>query len=82
MMRRLDESPFLNRMLQTVSTRMAKQRGLPVVVGIAMILVSMLVGLLNVALDSKILDALYVILHDGGIVVALIGLLMVEPLGK
>jgi hypothetical protein len=82
MMRRMDESPFLNRMLQTVSARMAKQRGLPVVIGIAMILVSMLVGLLNVALDSKLLDALYVILHDGGIVVALIGLLMVEPLGK
>lgn len=82
MMRRMDESPFLNRMLQTVSSRMAKQRGLPVVIGIAMILVSMLVGLLNVALGSKLLDALYLILHDGGIVIALIGLLMVEPLGK
>lgn len=81
-MRRLDESPFLNRLLQTVSTRMAKQRGLPVIIGIAMILISMLVALLNVALEAKILDAVYVILHDGGIIVALIGLLMVEPLGK
>jgi hypothetical protein len=81
-MRRLDESPFLNRLLQTVSTRMAKQRGLPVIVGIAMILISMLVALLNVPLESKVLDAVYVVLHDGGIIVALIGLLMVEPLGK
>jgi len=81
-MRRLDESPFLNRLLQTVSTRMAKQRGLPVVIGIAMILISMLVALLNVALDARLLDAVYVVLHDGGIVIALIGLLMVEPLGN
>ena len=81
-MRRLDESPFLNRLLQNVSTRMAKQRGLPVIIGIAMILISMLVALLNVALDVRLLDAVYVILHDGGIVIALIGLLMVEPLGK
>jgi hypothetical protein len=81
-MRRLDESPFLNRLLQNVSTRMAKQRGLPVIIGIAMILISMLVALLNVALDIRVLDAVYVVLHDGGIVIALIGLLMVEPLGK
>lgn len=82
MMRRLDESPFLNRLLQNVSTRMAKQRGLPVIIGIAMILVSLFVALVNVALTSKVLDAVYLILHDGGIIVALIGLLMVEPLGK
>lgn len=82
MLRRLDESPFFNRLLQTVSARLAKQRGLPVVIGIAMIFISMLVGLLNVPLDSKLLDAVYVVLHDGGIVIALIGLLMVEPLGK
>jgi hypothetical protein len=36
----------------------------------------------NVALDLRLLDAVYLIFHDGGIVVALIGLLMVEPLGK
>ena len=82
MLRRLDESPFLNRLVQNVSTRMAKQRGLPVVIGIVMILISMLVALLNVPLESKLLDAIYYILHDGGIIVALIGLLMVEPLGK
>ena len=82
MLRRLDESPFLNRLLQRVSTRMAKQRGLPVVIGITMIPISMLVALLNVPLESKVLNTIYVILHDGGIIVALIGLLMVEPLGK
>ncbi len=82
MLRRLDESPVLNRLLQNVSTRMAKQRGLPVVIGIAMVLISMLVALLNVYLESKLVSAIYFILHDGGIVVALIGLLMVEPLGK
>jgi len=82
MMRRLDESPFLNRLLQNISTRMAKQRGLPVIIGIAMILISLFVALVNVALESKVLDAFYLILHDGGIIVALIGLLMVDPLGK
>lgn len=82
MLRRLDESSFLNRLLQTVSARLAKQRGLPVVIGIVLVLISMGVRLLNIPLESKLLEAVYVVLHDGGIVIALIGLLMVEPLGN
>ncbi len=82
MFKRIDRSPALARLLERLSATMARQRGLPVVVGVALVLVSFVVGLINVAADSKALDLVWVLTHHLGLLTALIGLLLVEPLGK
>lgn len=81
MFRKIDESPWLIRQLQTASSTLARRRGLPVVLGIALIIVSMVVELLNIALGSPLLGAIQIILHHIGLLIALIGLLMIQPLG-
>jgi hypothetical protein len=82
MFQSLDESPWLNRMLQRVSTLLAKQRGLPVVIGIALFVFGFILQVLNLALQSPVVEFLQIILHNVGILIALVGLLLSEPLGR
>ncbi|MCU0512645.1 MAG: hypothetical protein MUE40_08735 [Anaerolineae bacterium] len=82
MFRRIDESPLLNRLLQRVSTLLARQRGLPVVAGIALIITGFVLQLINLALNAPVVELIQVICQNGGILIALIGLLLAEPLGR
>lgn len=82
MFRKVDESPFLIRQLQTISSVLARRRGLPVIIGIALIVLSMILALLNIAIGSTGLAALQVIFHHVGLLSALIGLLVIQPLGN
>jgi hypothetical protein len=82
MFKRIDESPLLVRLLARVSNFLARRKGLPMVVGILLIIVAMIIELLNISLGSPVLQVIHIVLHYGGLLLALIGFLLAEPLGK
>jgi hypothetical protein len=82
MFRRIDRSPAIARLLENLSAAMARQRGLPIVIGVLLVAVSFVIQLINVSNPSQTLDFLWTITHHVGLLFALIGLLMVEPLGQ
>ena len=82
MFKRIDRSPTLSRMIERLSSLLARQRGLPVVLGIALVIIGFVIQVVNVALNSPLLEIIGLIFNSGGVLVALIGLLLAEPLGK
>jgi hypothetical protein len=82
MFKRIDQSPTLARLIERLSALLARQRGLPVVIGIALVIVSFIIQLIEVYTESRLLEVIGVITLNVGVLAALIGLLMAEPLGK
>lgn len=82
MFKRIDRSPALARLLERMSASLARQRGLPVVLGVLLVAISFVVQLINVFTPSQTLDLIWTITHHLGLLFALIGLLVVEPLGQ
>jgi len=82
MFKRIDRSPRLAKLIEYMSTFLAKQRGLPVVIGIVLVVVSLFVQSVNVYAHSQLLELVGVIAQHIGILAALLGLLLAEPLGK
>jgi hypothetical protein len=68
--------------LASLSAFLAKRRGLPVIVGIALVIVSFVLQIVDLYLDSHLLSLLAVVTLNVGILAALIGLVLAEPLGK
>jgi hypothetical protein len=81
MLRRLDQSEFLINLVNRLSDFLARRRGLPIIVGIVFIAIGFVLQLLNVAIGSNVLDILQIIFHDVGLILALVGILLTEPLG-
>lgn len=82
MFKRVDESNWLANRIASLSEFMAKRRGLPVVIGIGLVIISFALQLIDVYVDSRLLHLISVITQNVGILTALIGLLLAEPLGK
>ena len=82
MFRRIDESKFLISLLERLSNLLAKQRGLPAVIGIFLIIVGFILQIINIAADNSAIELLGVITHNAGVLIALIGLTLAIPLGK
>lgn len=82
MFKRIDRSRRIGRLLERFSATLARQRGLPVVAGVAFIAFSFLISVINIYVDSQTLELIWSVTHHMGIIVALVGLLLVEPLGK
>ncbi len=82
MFKRIDESNWLANRIASLSEFMAKRRGLPVVVGIGLIIISFVLQLIDVYASSQVLHLIGVITLNLGILIALIGLLLADPLGK
>jgi len=82
MFKRIDESSWLASRIASFSEFMAKRRGLPVVIGIALVVISFVLQLIDVYSTSRILHLIGVITLNIGILIALIGLLLSDPLGK
>jgi hypothetical protein len=82
MFKRVDESNWLANRIASLSEFMAKRRGLPVVIGIGLVIISFALQLVDVYVDSQLLHLIGVITLNVGILTALIGLLLAEPLGK
>jgi hypothetical protein len=80
--KRIDESSFLITTLERLSALLARQRGLPVIIGLVMVIIGAILQLTNIAVGSTVLEVVHVALQNLGIIVALIGLLLAEPLGK
>ena len=82
MFKRIDRSRTLGRWLEWLSATLARQRGLPVVAGVGFIAFSFVVSVVNIYVDSELLELIWSVTHHLGLIVALVGLLLVEPLGK
>ena len=82
MFNKLDKSPFLLRLLQQFSTALARQRGLPVIIGIAIFVVSIPVQIIALVIDSQALQIIGIIVNGIGVLIALIGILLAEPWGR
>jgi hypothetical protein len=81
-MKQLDQSTTLIRLLETISTWLAKQRGLPIVIGIIFIAGGGVLEFLNVAFKSDAVAMVEIIFRNFGLVTALVGILLLEPLGQ
>ena len=81
-MRQIDRSPLLIRFLETISGFLAKQRGLPIVIGIIFIIGGAVLEFLNVAFESPAVAMIEIVFRNFGIVSALVGILLLEPLGQ
>jgi hypothetical protein len=81
-MKQIDRSPTLIKLLETISSLLAKQRGLPIVVGIVLIVIGAILEFINVAFQSAAIEMVEIILRNFGLVTALIGILLLEPLGR
>jgi hypothetical protein len=82
MFKRLDRSSAVAKMIASVSEFMAKRRGLPVVIGIVVVILSFIIQLVDAFSPSKFLNVLGIIMQNSGILIALVGLLLAEALGK
>lgn len=82
MFKRIDRSSWLAKFIASLSEFMAKRRGLPVVIGIGLVLISFVLQILDVYSTSQTLHLISVVTLNIGILTALIGLLLSEPLGK
>jgi hypothetical protein len=82
MFKRIDRSPTLSRLLERLSSVMAKQRGLPVVVGIGLVILGFIFQVINFYAPQLRLELVGIMAHSGGVLIALIGLLLADPLGK
>jgi hypothetical protein len=86
MFRGIDRSKTLSRSLEGLSNTLAKRRGLLPLLGVLFVIISFIIRLimpLTVGTPAfGILDLLWTITHHLGIIVALIGILLIEPLGR
>lgn len=78
----VDRSRLLSGILDWFSNLLAKQRGLPIVIGIILVLISFVLQSVNVFADSNILHLIGLFVHHVGVLIALIGILLATPLGR
>ena len=81
MFKRIDESKFLIAHLKNLSNLLARQRALPIIVGIFCLIASAIMEYINLGLTSTFLEIFQIGFHHFGIITALIGILVIQPLG-
>ena len=81
--RQIDQSKRLADILQNLSSGLAQRRGLPLIVAISLVILSLVVHLI-LAFDpsSVILSIVAFVLLHLAILVGLIGVLFAEPVGR
>lgn len=60
---------------------LAKRRGLPILIGVVLFFVGGTLEFFNVLIDSQFLALVEVFTRNTGILLALVGILLLEPLG-
>jgi hypothetical protein len=80
--KRINQSTRLATWIESLSGTMAKRRGLPTMIGVGLIIISFAIRLVDIYVGSQLLELLWVITHHLGIIIAFIGLLLVQPLGN
>jgi hypothetical protein len=81
-MKKTDGSNYFVRMLENLSNFLAKRRGLPIIAGIVLVVISGILDFVALAVNQPVLDAVEIVVRTLGITIALIGILLLEPLGK
>ena len=82
MFKRINSSRFLLKLVERTSNLLAKQRGLPIVLGIILVIIGFIFQLLNFSMENQTIELLGIITHNAGVLIALIGLVLSTPLGK
>jgi len=82
MLKRIDESKLLSNLLENVSNFGAKYKGLPIIAGIVLVFLSIIIQGIEVFVGSQALEFVGVITQGGGILIALIGIVIATPLGE
>lgn len=82
MFKAIDRSLALSRLIAIVSESIAKRRGLPIVLGILITIVGFICQLLDYANPSPALSLIGFVSQSMGTLIALIGLLVSDALGK
>lgn len=82
MFKRIDESQWLASQIERLSNVLARRRGLPVVIGIILIVASLVLQTIDTFSPSEALKFVGLLSLHLGLLGALIGLLLAEPLGK
>ncbi len=82
MMKQIDQSRLLLRLLEQFSNVLAKKRGLPIVIGIGFVAISFVFQTAGIYSDNTLIDLVGVITHNLGVLIALVGILLATPLGK
>lgn len=68
-------------LLEGLSSWLVKRRGLPIILGIVLFFVGGTLEFVNVILDNQVIEFVEVFTRNTGIIIALIGILLLEPLG-
>lgn len=79
---RLNRSRRLGRLLAFVSGYLANYRGMPLLLGIVFVLVSLVLQVLGLVTDLRSAAIIGTISLHLGLIMALVGILLAEPLGK
>lgn len=82
MFRWIDRSPFFSRLIDRLSNLAARQRGLPVVIGILMLMIGFVFQLVDFFLPVPLFQFLGIVFNGLGVITALIGLTLATPLGR
>lgn len=82
MFKAIDRSRSLSRFIATASESIAKRRGLPVMIGILITLLGFVCQLINFMAPSATLYLIGFVGQSVGTLIALIGLLVSDALGK
>ncbi len=82
MLRRIDSSKFLSRLFDGLSNLLARQRGLPVVLGIGLIVIALIFQMINFIWPAPLFEFVAILLNGIGVIAALVGLLLATPLGR
>ena len=82
MRNQIDRSQRLARIIEWLSNWLAERRGLPPMVGIGITLLGWIALIVNVFFQNIFVELFGVIFQGFGIILALIGILLFEPLGK
>ncbi|MEL6407675.1 MAG: hypothetical protein AAFV98_18595 [Chloroflexota bacterium] len=67
--------------LEGLSSWLVKRRGLPIILGIVLFFIGGTLEFVNVILENQVIEFVEVFTRNTGIIIALIGILLLEPLG-
>jgi hypothetical protein len=81
-LKRLDRSERLSRLIKWLSTSLAARRGLPVIAAIGMTLLSLIIHIVWIVTGNAWLALCGVGLLHLAILIGFIGVLLAEPLGR
>lgn len=80
-MKKIDQNSYLIRKIGDLSAWLSKQRGLPIVIGIIFIAGGGVLEFVNIFYNNSFVSMIEVAFHHFGLITALVGIVLLEPLG-